>query len=187
MGGHMRTSTFIRTNVIDRYIFLIRGRKVLLSPHLAELYGVETRSLNQAVKRNKKRFPKEFMFRLNNAEVSLLVSQNVIPHKKYFGGSLPYVFTEHGVAMLATVLNSERAVNISILIIKAFVRLRELLATHKELAEKFHLLEMRIDKHDETIQSMIDAIRQLINPPEKVKRQIGFRVESRSVSSRSLN
>ncbi len=99
----------IPVEVIERRIYLIRGQKVMLSMHLAELYGVETRVLNQAVKRNIQRFPEDFMFQINESEAEKLVSQNVIPHKKYFGGSLPYAFTEQGVAMLSSVLNSEQA------------------------------------------------------------------------------
>ena len=106
--------TIIPIGQIEQRILLIRGQKVMLSTHLAELYDVETRALNQAVKRNISRFPEDFMFQLNSAEAERLVSQNVIPHKKYFGGSLPYAFTEQGVAMLSSVLNSERAIKVNI-------------------------------------------------------------------------
>jgi hypothetical protein len=102
----------IPLEVIERRILLIRGQKVMLSTHLAELYDVETRVLNQAVKRNISRFPEDFMFQLNISEAEQLVSQNVIPHKKHFGGSLPYAFTEQGIAMLSSVLNSERAIKV---------------------------------------------------------------------------
>ena len=104
----------IPLEVIEQRILLIRGQKVMLSTHLAELYDVETRVLNQAVKRNISRFPEDFMFQLNISEAEQLVSQNVIPHKKYFGGALPYAFTEQGVAMLSSVLNSERAIQVNI-------------------------------------------------------------------------
>ena len=137
----------IPVDVVERKILLIRGHKVMLSTHLAELYGVETRALNQAVKRNIKRFPEDFMFHLNATEAAQLVSQNVIPHKKYFGGSLPYVFTEQGVAMLSSVLNSERAVQGNITIMRTFVKLSEMLSTHNELAHKFAQLERKIEKH----------------------------------------
>jgi len=112
---------------IERSILLIRGQRVMLSTHLADLYNVETRVLNQAVKRNISRFPEDFMFQLNSGEAERLVSQNVIPHKKYFGGTLPYAFTEQGVAMLSSVLNSERAIKVNIEIMRAFVRLRRIL------------------------------------------------------------
>ena len=146
----------------------------MLSVHLAELYEVETRALNQAVKRNLDRFPEDFMFQLNDFEADQLVSQNVIPHRKYFGGSLPYAFTEQGVAMLSSVLNSERAVQVNIAIMRAFVKLREMLSTHKELAHKLAQLERKIEKHDEDIKLIFNAIRQLMAPPEPKKRKIGF-------------
>ena len=167
----------IPVEMIEKKILLIRGQKVMLSTHLAELYGVETRALNQAVKRNIKRFPEDFMFQVNDSEAEQLVSQNVIPHKKYFGGSLPYAFTEQGVAMLSSVLNSERAVQVNIAIMRAFVKLREMLSTNKELAHKFAQLEKKIEKHDDEIKLIFDAIRQLMAPPETKKRKIGFRRE----------
>ena len=164
----------ILQEVIERKIFLIRGKKIMLSIHLAELYGVETRVLNQAVKRNIKRFPEDFMFQLNNSEAKWLVSQNVIPHKKYFGGYLPYAFTEQGVAMLSSVLNSERAIHVNIAIMRIFVKIREILSTHKELAHKLSQLERKTEKHDGEIKTIFDAIRQLMAPPEKPHRRIGF-------------
>jgi hypothetical protein len=165
--------------MIENKIFLLRRQKVMLSLHLAILYGVETRVLNQTVKRNISRFPDDFMFQLNGAEAQSLVSQNVIPHRKYFGGSLPYAFTEQGVAMLSSVLRSERAVQMNIAIMRTFVKLRELMSTHKELAQKLMELEQRIEKHDAEIHAIFEAIRRLMQPSEKPKRQIGFRVEER--------
>jgi hypothetical protein len=143
---------------------------------LAELYDVETRVLNQAVKRNISRFPEDFMFQLNTAEAEKLVSQSVIPHKKYFGGSLPYAFTEQGVAMLSSVLNSERAIKVNIEIMRAFVRLRQILASNKELAKRLDELEK---KYDAQLKIVFDAIRQLMVPPEPKtpKKRIGFLVE----------
>ncbi len=167
--------------IIEKRIFLIRGCKIMLSLHIAELYGVETRVLNQAVKRNRSRFPNDFMFQLTIDEAEWLVSQNVIPHSKYFGGSLPYAFTEEGVAMLSTVLKSERAIQMSIAIMRAFVRLRELISAHKELAQKLAELERKIQKHDTQIQSIFEAIRQLMILPDKPKRQIGFQVKEQKV------
>ena len=159
---------------IEQKILLIRGQKVMLSTHLAELYGVETRVLNQAVKRNINRFPRDFMFQLTNIEAEQLVSQNVIPRKKYFGGSLPYAFTEQGVAMLSSVLNSERAVRVNIAIMRVFVKLREMLSTHKELAHKLSQLEQKIEKHDEEIKLIFNAIRQLMTSPKSKGTKIGF-------------
>jgi len=167
-------AALVPIEVIEGKILLIRGQKVMLSTYLAELYGVETRVLNQAVKRNINRFPEDFMFQLNDFEADQLVSQNVIPHRKYFGGSLPYAFTEQGVAMLSSVLNSERAVQVNIAIIRAFVKLREMLSTHKELTHKLAQLERKIEKHDENIKLIFNAIRQLMAPPEPKKRKIGF-------------
>ena len=167
-------AALVPVEAIEGKILLIRGQKVMLSTYLAELYGVETRVLNQAVKRNINRFPEDFMFQLNDFEADQLVSQNVIPHRKYFGGSLPYAFTEQGVAMLSSVLNSERAVQVNIAIIRAFVKLREMLSTHKELTHKLAQLERKIEKHDENIKLIFNAIRQLMAPPEPKKRKIGF-------------
>lgn len=165
--------------VIERKIYLIRGHKVMISMHLAELYGVETRALNQAVKRNIQRFPEDFMFQLTEMEADALVSQNVIPHRKHFGGALPYAFTEQGVAMLSSILNSEQAIKINIAIMRTFVKLREMLSSNKELAHKLTLLENRIEKHDGEIKAIFGAIRQLMAPPETKKRKIGFRREEK--------
>ena len=129
----MATDILVSQESIGSRILWLRKEKVLLSAHLAELYGVETRALNQAVKRNSERFPEDFMFQLAEQEVEFLVSQNVIPHKKYFGGSLPYAFTEQGVAMLSDVLKSPRAVAANIEIMRAFVKLRQMLASNAEL------------------------------------------------------
>jgi hypothetical protein len=164
----------IPLEIIERRILLIRGHKVMLSTHLAELYEVETRVLNQAVKRNISRFPEDFMFQLNTSEADQLVSQNVIPHKKYFGGSLPYAFTEQGVAMLSSVLNSERAISVNIQIMRAFVRLRRMLASNADLARKLDALER---KYDAQFKVVFDAIRELMKPPEPKRHPIGFRVK----------
>ena len=172
-------NSIIPSEHIERKIYLIRSQKVMLSMHLAELYGVETRALNQAVKRNIHRFPEDFMLQINESEAEQLVSQNVIPHRKYFGGSLPYAFTEQGVAMLSSVLNSERAVQVNIAIMRAFVKLREMLSTNKELAHKLAQLERKIEKHDDEIKLIFDAIRELMRPPETKKRKIGFRREDK--------
>jgi hypothetical protein len=166
----------IPIEVIERKILLIRRQKVMLSTHLAELYCVETRVLNQAVKRNINRFPEDFMFQLNNSEAEQLVSQNVIPHKKYLGGSLPYAFTEQGVAMLSSVLNSERAVQVNIAIMRAFVKLREMIASNKELAKRLDELEK---KYDAQFKVVFDAIREMMTPPEPKRRRIGFLSEEK--------
>jgi hypothetical protein len=179
MGDRMsKERSLIPVERIERSILLIRGQKIMLSVHLAELYDVETRALNQAVKRNIIRFPGDFMFQLSEAEAQQLVSQNVIPHKKYFGGSLPYAFTEQGVAMLSSVLNSERAIKVNIEIMRAFVRLRQILASNKELAKRLDELEK---KYDAQFRVVFEAIRELMKPPETKRRPIGFLVEEPKV------
>lgn len=172
----------VPVEVVKGKIYLIRGQKVLLDSDLAELYGVETKVLNQAVKRNMSRFPQDFMFQLSEEEHagwSSLRSQFVTlkpgrgTHRKY----LPYVFTEQGVAMLSSVLNSERAVQVNIAIMRAFVQMRELAASNREMATRFAELERRVGKHDEAIGTLFDAIRQMMQPEEKGRKEIGFRVE----------
>ena len=157
---------------IERSILLIRGLKVMLSTDLAELYQVEPRVLVQAVKRNMARFPQDFMFQLTEEEFSNLKSQIVISS---WGGrrrAMPYAFTEQGVAMLSSVLRSKRAINVNIEIMRAFVRLRRILASHAELARKLDALEK---KYDAQFKVVFDAIRQLMAPPEPKRRPIGFR------------
>jgi len=164
----------IPVEMIERKIYLIRGEKVMLSSDLAELYGVETKVLIQAVKRNIERFPKDFMFQLSNKEFSSLRSQIVTSS---WGGRryLPYAFTEQGVAMLSSVLRSKQAVQVNIAIMRAFVKLREILSSNKELALKLAQLELKMEKHDEEIKLIFDAIRQLMTPPLQIKkRKIGF-------------
>jgi len=167
----------IPQETIEQRIFLIRGQKVMIDRDLAELYGVETKHLNRQVKRNIQRFPEEFMFHLTPAEKKQLVT---ICHRfktMKHSGVMPYAFTEHGVAMLASVLKSERAVKISINIIKAFVKLREIFSTHKELANKLNQLERKIEKHDKEIHLIFEAIRQLMVPSQKPIKKIGFQVK----------
>jgi len=169
-----------------------RGEKVLLDFDLAALYDVETRILNQAVRRNADRFPADFMFQLTSEEAEKLSqvvtpsiaghgvsnsSQIVMSSGKYRGKRYrPYAFTEQGVAMLSSVLNSESAVKMNIAIMRAFVQLRRALETNRELARKFSELERRIDKHDSEIAAILEAIRQLMAPPAKPQREIGFHV-----------
>jgi len=164
-------NSVVPLELVEQKILLIRGLKVMLSVDLARLYSVETRALNQAVKRNRERFPKDFMFPLTTAEAEALVSQNVIPHKKYFGGAQPYAFTEQGVAMLSSVLKSKRAIQVNVAIMRTFVKLREMMATHKDLARQLKELEK---KYDGQFQIVFDAIRQLITTEEAPKRKIGF-------------
>ena len=163
-------------NIIEQRIFLIRGHRVMLSPHLAELYGVEARTLVQAFKRNVDRFPEDFAFQLSGKEYENLKSQFVISS---WGGARranPYAFTEQGIAMLSSVLRSKQAIQVNIAIIRVFVKLRRLISSHKELTNKLSQLEQKISKHDEEIQLIFKIIKQLMNPPveKRPKRQIGF-------------
>jgi phage regulator Rha-like protein len=170
----------VPVEVISSKISLIRGIKVMLDRDLAELYGVETRVLNQAVRRNIDRFPADFMFELTKEENQSLRSQNVTLKRGQHSKYLPFAFTEQGVAMLSSVLNSNRAVEVNIAIMRVFVKLRETMATHKELAHKLADLEQRIEGHDEQIQAIFEAIRQLMLPPdEKGKKKIGFTVKEK--------
>lgn len=163
------TKTIVPLEIIERKIFLIRGQKVMLDRDLAELYGVETRALNQAVRRNIDRFPDDFMFSLSREEIRNL-SQFVISSKMKHSPSV-LVFTEQGVAMLSSVLRSKRAVQVNIAIMRTFVKLRELMASHKDLARKLNELEK---KYDGQFQVVFEAIRQLIEVEEKPKRKVGF-------------
>ncbi len=164
----------------EQRILILRDQKVMLDFHLAELYCVETRALKQAVRRNPERFPADFMFELTPEEVRLLVSQTVIPGLGKLGGAVPMAFTEQGVAMLSSVLRGERAVQVNIAIMRAFVRLRETLSMHRDLARKLAELEHRLEGHDQAIRSLFDAIRQLMAPPAKPHKPIGFGVKETS-------
>jgi len=186
---------------IARRIRHFRGEKVLLDFDLAALYDVETRTLNQAVRRNADRFPADFMFQLSSQEAEKLSqvvtpsvaghdvsssSQIVMSSGKYRGKRYrPYAFTEQGVAMLSSVLNSESAVKMNIAIMRAFVRLRRALEANRELARKFSELERRIDKHDSEIAAILEAIRQLMAPPAKPRREIGFHVREEAARYRT--
>ena len=160
---------------VESHIHVIRGQRVMLDRDLAGLYGVKAIALRQQVKRNRGRFPKDFLLQLDARETRSLVSQNVIADERSLGGSRPYAFTEQGVAMLSSVLTSKKAVQVNIAIMRAFVKLREIVATHKELAQKIAELEHKFQKHDAQIVAVFDAIRQLIEPkPVPPKRRIGF-------------
>ena len=156
--------------VVERKILLTRGQKVILDVDLAELYGVSTKVFNQAVKRNISRFPKDFMFQLTAEETLTIRSQFVTASKRNIR-YLPYAFTEHGIIMAASVLNSQRAIDASVYVVRAFIKLREMIATHKELSHKLAELEK---KYDGQFQIVFEAIRQIITAEEKPKRKIGF-------------
>jgi ORF6N domain len=193
---------------IAQSIHLFRGQKVMLDFDLAALYGVETKVLNQAVRRNRERLPHDFMFQLTTEEVLILRSQIVTSSrqslenqparanwsqivtssKKHRGLRYrPYAFTEQGVAMLSSILKSARAVKVNIAIMRAFVKLRETLQTNHELARQFAELEKRVGKHDEKIGAILEAIRQLMAPTEKPRREIGFHVREKAPRYRTRN
>jgi len=159
--------------VIRGKIYLIRGQKVLLDRDLAEMYGVETRSLNQAVRRNINRFPEDFMLTLTRDEIRNLSQIVISPGLKHAPNV--FAFTEQGVAMLSSVLNSDRAVQVNIAIMRAFVQMRELATSNRALARKLDELEMKYDRHDKQFIEVFDAIRSLMAQPETKKRQIGFK------------
>jgi hypothetical protein len=163
---------------IEKKIFLIRGHKVMLSPHLAQIYGVEVRVLIQAVKRNLERFPEDFMFQLSSREYENLKSQFVISSWGGARRASPYAFTEQGVSMLSSVLNSRQAIQVNIAIMRTFVKLRLMLASHKELAVKINELERQIQSHDHKIEAIFEAIHEMMDPPDKPRKPIGFRPES---------
>jgi ORF6N domain len=167
---------------VEKLIHLARGEKVLLDSDLAILYGVTTGNLNKAVKRNHQRFPPDFMFRLTDEEAAALIFQS--GRSKERGGRRhnPYAFTEQGVAMLSSVLRSERAVQVNVAIMRAFVGLRRLLGTNEALARKLAELERRLKGHDQAIKSLFDAIRELMAPPPKARREIGFHAIGKRVT-----
>ena len=161
-------------------IYLLRSKKVMLDRDLAELYGVKTIRLREQVKRNKERFPENFMFQLTEDEAEYMVSQNAIPSKKHLGGYLPYVFTEHGILMLANVLKSERAIKMSIRIIEVFVKIREMLLTHKDVLLRLEKIEQTITKHDRNILKIFKYLKQLEHAKQeqlnqKNRKRIGFK------------
>jgi len=178
---HLRVDAMQRSlapaDDIERRILTIRGQPVILDSDLAELYGVETKALNQAVRRNKDRFPLDFLFQLTDAEKKKVVTDCDHLSKLKYSPYLPLAFTEHGAIMAANVLNSQRAIEVSVFVVRAFVRLRGILATHKELTRKLDELERKVGEHDEAIQSIIAAIRQLMAPSSKGRRAIGFGAE----------
>jgi hypothetical protein len=169
-----RTQAIVPPEGIEARILLIRGRKVMLDSDLSELYGVSTKRLNEQVKRNKDRFPGDFMFQLTPKEKTEVVANCGHLRRLKFSPVLPRAFTEHGAIMVASVLNTSRAIQVGVYVVRAFVKLREVLATHKELARQLAELERRIQMHDEEITALFEAIRQLVEPPEKPAKRIGF-------------
>jgi hypothetical protein len=167
-------SSIVPTERVERAILVIRGQKVMLDVDLAVLYGVPTRTLNQAVKRNKDRFPSDFMFCLSRRERQEVITKCDHLQKLKFSPALPHAFTEHGAIMVASVLNTPRAIEVSVYVVRAFIKLREILPAHRELSRKIKELERRLGSHDEQIQTLFEAIRQLMAPVESRRRRIGF-------------
>lgn len=167
--------------IVDR-ILLIRDEKVILDADLAMLYGVETRVLKQAVRRNAERFPEDFMFELTEDEIGTLVSQNVIPSKQVFGGAIPFTFTEQGVAMLSGVLKSKQAIAVNIAIMRAFIQLRRMIKSHEQLEEKIKALER---KYDKSFSVVFEALRQLIQQKNEPRKQIGFKSKKNEPKDKS--
>ncbi len=171
----MTRSAIVVAKKVDSNIFVLRGQRVILDRDLAELYGVQVRHLNQQAKRNAKRFPPAFRFQLSPHEWKILRSQNVISTEGHGGTRyLPYAFTEHGAIMAATVLNSERAIEMSVFVVLAFVRMRRAIAGNRNILTKLAELERRLETHDSEIQDLMNAIRQLMAPEEPNRRRIGF-------------
>lgn len=172
-----------KSNILER-IYFIRNEKVLLDADLALLYGVETRVLKQAVRRNLDRFPADFMFELINKEIDLLVSQNVIPSKKTFGGALPFAFTEQGVAMLSGVLKSKQAIAVNIAIMRAFIQLRQMVDSYRELSDKIKELEKRYDKNFAIV---FEALKLLIKQESEPRKRIGYKTSKDKVNEKTKN
>ena len=172
----IRDTTIVPVERITHSILIVRGQRVLLDSELAALYDVTTKALNQAVKRNAERFPEDFMFRLSRTEAEALNrSQSVTGSQKHRDPRFPpFAFTEHGAIMAATILNSSRAVEMSLYVVRAFVKLRELLVSNQELARRLDELERKLAMHDQAITGILKTIRELMNPPEPKRRGIGF-------------
>ena len=172
---HMKNTALVLTKKVDSTILFLRGQKVILDVDLAELYGVSVKRLNEQVKRNIRRFPSDFLFRLTRSEYSNLRSQFVTSSSDHGGRRyLPHAFTEHGAIMAATVLNSKRAIEMSIFVVRAFVHLREASIANRQIEAKLAELERRLESHDSDIQQLVEAIRELMEPEPANPRRIGF-------------
>ncbi|MGA9039640.1 MAG: ORF6N domain-containing protein [Terriglobales bacterium] len=177
----MSNQTIVLAKRVASKILILRGQKVILDTDLAELYDVEARHLNQQVKRNAKRFPVQFRFQISEQEFKILRSQNVISSDGHGGRRyLPFVFTEYGAIMAATVLNSERAIEMSVFVVLAFVRMRQALTANRQIVAKLAKIERRLENHDVDIQDLMDAIRELMAPAPRNRVRIGFQLPSGS-------
>ncbi len=172
-----RDEQLMTVEQIEQTIILLRGQKILLAPTLAQIYGVKTKVLTRQVKRNIDRFPPDFIFTLSREEIAQLRSAGFLSsHQEGRGGSryMPYAFTEHGAIMVATVLSTPRAVAASVYVVRAFVKFRQIISSHRELAKKLDDLERQIGTHDKAIVSMFQAIRKLMSPAQGKRKKIGF-------------
>lgn len=180
----MAKTAIVISRKIDSRILILRGQKVILDTDLAELYGVQVRHLNQQVKRNARRFPPTFHFQVSAEEFKILKSQNVISNQGHGGTRYrPFAFTEHGAIMAATVLNSERAIEMSVFVVLAFVRMRRAIATNRQILAKLAEVERRLEGHDADLRDLMEAIREMINPPDPPRRRIGFEAPDKSPKS----
>lgn len=180
-----KSSPLVRLDNVESTIYLVRGQRVMLDSDLAQVYEVSTKQLNQQLKRNRSRFPRDFAFQLTAKEFTSLRSQFVTSNNRGGRRYLPWVFTEHGALMLASVLNSEIAIQASVRVVRAFVRLREMVAANAQLASKLQDLERRLDSHDEAIVDLFVALKRLLEPEPKAKREIGFHVRERGARYRT--
>jgi hypothetical protein len=177
----LRKSSVIKEEaVIASRIISLRDERVILDFHLAQLYDVKTGALKQAVRRNRDRFPDDFMFELSDSEIDMVVSQNVIPSKKYFGGAIPFAFTENGVAMLSSVLKSKKAIEVSIVIMRTFTLLRKLLLVHKDVISEINKIKQTIEKQNHSIQLIFEYLKQLekhkrLDSNHKHRKRIGYK------------
>jgi ribosomal protein L23 len=177
MAKAVKKSLLIPDEAVINKILLLRGKKVMIDKDIAELYGVSTKRLNEQVKRNNKRFPEDFMFQLTQEEKDEVVANcDHLKNLKY-SPNLPFAFTEHGAVMLASVLNSDRAIEVNIQIVRIFTQMREMLLTNKDILLKLEQLENKVIAHDDDIKMIFEALKQLLNPPQEPRRSIGFRRE----------
>lgn len=171
----MTTPTSTTDESLISKIYVLRNQRIMFDRDLAELYGVKPIRLREQVKRNQERFPENFMFQLTEEETDFMVSQNAIPSKQQLGGALPYAFTEHGVLMLANVIKSEQAVKMSIRIIEIFVKIREMVLSHKDILLKIEQLERKVDSNSGEIWLIFQALKQLLCPPNEPRERMGFK------------
>ena len=175
MAKTSKKPLMIPDEIVINKILLLRDRKVMIDKDIAELYGVSTKRLNEQVKRNAKRFPEDFMFQLTQEEKDEVVANCDHLKTLKYSPNLPFVFTEHGAVMLASVLNSDRAIEVNIQIVRIFTRMREMLLTNKDILLKLEQLENRVSSHDENIKMIFEALKQLLNPPHEPRKRIGFK------------